>query len=173
MTVVLDASAFFAAGEAILAGFGPEDRLLTAPAVLDEVRDAAARCRLELLLERGLAVLAPSGAALRSVADGAVASGDADRLSATDRDLLALALEHGATLVTDDFALQNAALRLGVACRPIAQRRAAPRRRGYRCAGCGRFGDGPGECPVCGAAVLPARRRGGPRGPRSPLREGG
>ena len=157
MTFVLDASAFFAAGEAALAGFGPGDRLLTTPSVLAEVRDAAARCRLELALERGLLVLDPSAAALGAVDAGAVASGDADRLSATDRDLLALALEHGAALATDDFALQNAARRLGVACRPIAQRRAAPRRRGYRCAGCGRFGDGPGECPVCGAAITPVR----------------
>ena len=115
MTFVLDASVFFAAGEAALAGFGPGDRLLTAPSVLAEVRDAAARCRLELALERGLGVLEPSADALGAVDAGAVASGDADRLSATDRDLLALALEHGGTLVTDDFALQNAALRLRVA----------------------------------------------------------
>ena len=46
MTFVLDASVFFAAGEAALAGFGPGDRLLTSPSVLAEVRDAAARCRL-------------------------------------------------------------------------------------------------------------------------------
>ena len=157
MTFVLDASAFFAAGEAALAGFGPGDRLLTTPSVLAEVRDTGARCRLELALERGLAVLGPTAGALDAVDAGAVASGDADRLSATDRDLLALAIEHGGTLVTDDFALQNAALRLRVACRPIAKRRAAPRRRGYRCTGCGRYGDGPGECPVCGAAIAPVR----------------
>lgn len=157
MTFVLDASAFFATGEAALAGFGPGDHLLTTPSVLAEVRDAAARCRLELALERGLVVLDPSAGALGVVDAGAVSSGDADRLSATDRDLLALALEHGGILVTDDFALQNAAIRLRVACRPIAQRRAAPRRRGYRCAGCGRYGDGPGECPVCGAAITPVR----------------
>ncbi|HIH02783.1 MAG TPA: NOB1 family endonuclease [Methanoregulaceae archaeon] len=165
MTVVLDASAFFAAGEAVVASFGPGDRLLTTPSVLAEVRDAAARCRLELALERGLAVLEPSASSLGAVDAGVVASGDADRLSVTDRDLLALALEHGGTLVTDDFALQNAALRLGVGCRPIAQRQAAPRRRGYRCAGCGRFGEGPGECPICGSAIVPVRT-GRSRGPR-------
>jgi UPF0271 protein len=157
MTHVLDASAFFAAGEAVLVALDPAGRFLTAPSVIAEVRDAAARCRLELALERGLAVLEPSAEALRAVEAGAGASGDADRLSATDRDLLALALEHGGTLVTDDFALQNAAHRLGVGCRPIAQRRPEARRRGYRCTGCGRYGDGPGECPVCGAAVAPAR----------------
>ncbi len=165
MTFVLDASAFFAAGETVLAGFGPSDRLLTTPSVLAEVRDAAARCRLELALERGLAVLEPLPAALGAVDAGAVASGDADRLSATDRDLLALALEHGGTLVTDDFALQNAALRLKIGCRAIAQRRAAPRRRGYRCTGCGRYGEGAGECPICGAAIAPVRK-GGSRGQR-------
>ncbi len=144
MTFVLDASAFFAAGEAVLAGFGPGDRLLTTPSVLAEVRDAAARCRLELALERGLAVLEPSAAAFGAVDAGAVASGDAARLSGTDRDLLALALEHGGTLVTDDFALQNAALRLearlpadraaagGAAPARVPVRRVRPVRRGTR-----------------------------------------
>lgn len=161
MTLVLDASAFFAGGEGLLAALGPDDRLLTAPSAADEVRDAAARCRLELALERGLRVLAPSAASLEAVESAAVAAGDADRLSSTDRDLLALAHEHGAAIATDDFALQNTARRLGVACRPIVQRRAVSRRHGYRCAGCGRYGDGPGECPVCGAAIAPVRRRGG------------
>lgn len=165
MTFVLDASAFFAAGETVLADLSPDDQLLTTPSVLAEVRDAAARCRLELALERGLAVLEPLPAALGAVDAGAVASGDADRLSATDRDLLALALEHGGILVTDDFALQNAALRLKIGCRAIAQRRAAPRRRGYRCTGCGRYGERARECPVCGAAIVPARK-GGSRGHR-------
>lgn len=157
--LVLDASAFFAGGERFLAATEPGERRLVPPAVVDEVRDAAARCRLELALERGLVVLGPSPTSLEAVAEAAIASGETDRLSPADREALALAHEHGATLATDDFALQNAARRLGVPCRPIAQRASAPRRRGYRCAGCGRFGEGPGECPVCGATVGPVRRR--------------
>ena len=157
--LVLDASAFFAGGETLLDAPCPAERRLVPPGVVDEVRDAAARCRLELALERGLSVVAPSPASLGAVAEAAVAAGEADRLSPVDREVLALAHEHGATLATDDFALQNAAKRLGVPCRPIAQRASAPRRRGYRCAGCGRFGDGPGECPVCGASIRPVRRR--------------
>lgn len=157
--LVLDASAFFAGGEALLAAPGPDERRLVPPAVVNEVRDAAARCRLELALEQGLLVLAPSPASLGAVLEATVAAGEVDRLSPADLEVLALAHEHGATLATDDFALQNAARRLGVPCRPIAQRASAPRRRGYRCAGCGRFGEGPGECPVCGATVGPVRRR--------------
>lgn len=164
--LVLDASAFFAGGEALLASCSPDDQLLTTPSAADEVRDAAARCRLELMLERGLRVLAPCPASLAAVSEAAVATGEIDRISSTDREVLALAHEHGAVLVTDDFALQNAARRLGVPCRQIAQRAAAPRRRGYRCAGCRRFGDGPGECPVCGAAFGPVRRRSAGRGAR-------
>ncbi|HOT94568.1 MAG TPA: nucleotide-binding protein [Methanoregulaceae archaeon] len=164
--LVLDASAFFAGGERLLAGPAPAERLLVPPAVVEEVRDAAARCRLELALERGLLVLAPTPAALAAVTAAVVAAGETDRLSPADREALALAHEQGAALATDDFALQNAAERLGVPCRPIAQRAAAPRRRGYRCTGCGRFGDGPGECPVCGAEVGPLRRRTGGTGPR-------
>ena len=165
--LVLDASAFFAGGERFLAATEPGERRLVPPAVVDEVRDAAARCRLELALERGLVVLGPSPTSLEAVAEAAIASGETDRLSPADREALALAHEHGATLATDDFALQNAAKKMGVSCRPIAQRAASPRHRGYRCAGCGRFGDGPGECQVCGAAIGPARgRRAAAREPR-------
>jgi UPF0271 protein len=74
-------------------------------------------------------------------------------LSPADRDILALALELGAVLITDDFAVQNVAHRLGIATRSIRQRPARAIRWRYRCSGCGRYWQEPGDCPVCGAQI--------------------
>ncbi len=77
----------------------------------------------------------------------AVRTGDAGVLSATDRDILALALELSAVLVTDDFAVQNVAHRLGIETQSIQQRPARAIRWRYRCSGCGRY------WRVCGAPI--------------------
>ena len=57
-----------------------------------------------------------------------------------------------ATLVTDDFAVQNVAHRLEIAVQPIRQRKAKARTWKYRCTGCGRYFDHPGICDYCGVA---------------------
>jgi UPF0271 protein len=141
---VLDASAFFA--EMPLEG-----TLLTTPSVVEELRDLRSRGRLEALLATGLRVESPGEGYLLRVEEAAARTGDLGVLSPADRDLLALALERGGTVVTDDFALQNAARELGVPVQPILQRRARKVRWRFRCPGCGATGDTPGPCPVCGA----------------------
>ena len=78
---------------------------------------------------------------------------DVTVISGTDSDLLALALDLGADLYTDDFAIQNVALVLGVKTVPILQRKARRVHWKYRCSGCGRYAEHDGECPVCGAAI--------------------
>ncbi|MDI6719787.1 MAG: nucleotide-binding protein [Methanomicrobiales archaeon] len=147
MTVVLDASAFFRdlppSGEA----------RVTAPSVVGEIRDIGSRLRLERMLAEGLQVRDPSPAALAAVADAAVRSGDAGVLSPPDRDILALALETGGVLCTDDFAVQNVARTLGVAVRPIQQRAARHLRWRFRCTGCGRYFREEGVCPICGSVL--------------------
>ena len=74
-------------------------------------------------------------------------------ISDTDRELLALALDLEAILFTDDFAIQNVAIALGVRSHPITQRKAKRVFWKYRCTGCGKYYDHDGECPVCGAAI--------------------
>lgn len=146
MKRVLDASAFFLD----LHLTGP---LFTTPAVVGELKDLAAKCRFDAYTASGLAVMEGSEEAAVHVAQAAVMSGDAGVISATDAGILALALDLEATLVTDDFAVQNVAHRLGVAVQPIRQRRAKSRTWKYRCAGCGRYSDRPGICEYCGAEI--------------------
>jgi len=146
MTLVLDASAFFAD----LPVDGPA---WTTPTVVDELVDFHARCRFTALSAAGLRVREPRRDDLIRVDEAARLTGDAGELSLTDREILALALELGAVLVTDDFAVQNVAHHLGIETRSILQRPARPRRWRYRCTGCGRYWREPGDCPVCGAPV--------------------
>jgi len=87
------------------------------------------------------------------VISAAGATKDVTVISGTDRDLLALALDLEATLYTDDFAIQNVALVLGVKTLSLLQRKARRVHWKYRCSGCGRYAEHDGECPVCGAAI--------------------
>jgi len=147
MKIILDASVFFTDWQY------PEGELFTTPSVCDELLDIRSRGNYEKLCAAGLRVVSPGRESLKAVTVAATTSRDASVISDTDRELLALARELEAVLYTDDFAIQNVAITLGVKTHPITQRRARQVRWKYRCAGCGRYFDHDGECPVCGAAV--------------------
>jgi len=146
MKVVLDTSVFFT-------DWHPEGDMFTTPSVCDELCDIRSRGNYEKLCAAGLKVVPPGQESREAVTAAAITSRDAGVLSDTDRDLLALTRELDAVLYTDDFAIQNVAITLGVKTHPISQRRAKRIRWKYRCAGCGRYFDHDGECPVCGAVV--------------------
>jgi UPF0271 protein len=146
MRKVLDASAFFI--DLHLAG-----PLFTTASVVDELKDFAAKCRFDTYVAAGLTVAEPPADARARVVRAAEISGDAGVISETDTGILALALDRQATLVTDDFAVQNVAHRLGIAVQPILQRKAKSRTWKYRCSGCGRSLDHPGICEYCGAEI--------------------
>ena len=146
MRFALDASFFFS--ELRLDG-----DLIVPPSVVEELADLRSKGRLEALLAAGLSVRSPSGESLGVVDRAAEDTGDASRLSAADRDLLALALDLGATVVSDDFALQNVALALGLGVRGILQGKARPRRWRFRCPGCHRRYASAGTCPECGSPL--------------------
>jgi UPF0271 protein len=142
---VLDASAFIRDSE-------PEGRIATVPEVREELADDSGY-RFEALAGGGMTVHVPDEPALARVRDAARASGDHDELSETDRRLLATALELDATLVTDDYAVQNVAARLDVPVEPVERDAIAEERSWqFQCQGCGRtFDEDPGRCPVCGS----------------------
>ncbi|MDN7012026.1 nucleotide-binding protein [Methanoculleus sp. FWC-SCC3] len=146
MTLVLDASFFFAE-------IPVESEAWTTASVVAELSDIHAKCRFEVLTAAGLRVREPREEDLARVDAAALRTGDSGVLSGTDRDILALALELSAVLVTDDFAIQNVAHRLGVETRSIRQRPARQIRWRYRCSGCGRYWKEPGDCAICGAPI--------------------
>ena len=146
MKKVLDAGVFFS--EIALDG-----ELFTTPSVCDELVDIRSRGNFERWCAAGLMVVSPEPQDRERVLAAAAVSRDKGVISGTDADLLALALGLDALLYTDDFAIQNVALVLGVRTEPILQRRAKRVHWKYRCSGCGRYYNHDGECEVCGAAI--------------------
>lgn len=147
MTRVLDASAFIhdAADGADTA---------SVPAVRAELEGTAA-LRFDAAAGGGMTVHDPGESALATVRETAAASGDAGALSATDVRLLAAAVELDGTVVSDDYAVQNVAARLGLDAESI-ERAAMDGQRDwqFQCAGCGRtFEERADRCPVCGAGL--------------------
>lgn len=154
MLRVLDASA-------LLTGRQFPGELLTVPGVLREVRRHGLTPQLEAILETQVRVLSPAEEALGRVRAASEGTGDAPRLSPTDRDLVALALETGATLVTDDYSIQNLCRALVVPYESVLMPGIKETWQwSYRCTGCGRtWPDWHAECPVCGSALRTARPR--------------
>ena len=146
MHAVLDTGFFFG-------DFPLEGEPYTTPSVIEELKDIRSKGILEKWYARGLQVQLPTEAGRKKVSAAAATTKDLPVISETDRDILALALDLGAELHTDDFAVQNVALALGVKTVPILQRKARRVQWKYRCSGCGRYAEHDGECPVCGAAI--------------------
>jgi UPF0271 protein len=129
---------------------GDEDAL-SLPGVRDELEDAS-RFRFDATVGQGMRLETPSDEAVREVRGAARETGDASVLSGTDIRLVALACDEDATLVTDDYAMQNVASRLGVGSRGIGKKRIDEERDWrYQCAGCGRVYDEKKRCGVCGS----------------------
>lgn len=117
--------------------------------------------QLEAILDTQVRVASPGNETRERVRVAGESTGDAHRLSPTDRDLLALALELGATLVTDDYSIQNLGRLLGVPFEPVL----TPGIKetwtwSYRCTGCGRtWPEWHEECPTCGSPLKTAKPR--------------
>lgn len=146
MKCILDSSVFFS--------FCPvEGELYTTPSVLEELVDLRAKGNFEKLHAEGLRIVSPTKESLALVRGAADKTRDLRVISETDGDLLALALDCDAVLITDDFAIQNVAAELGIAVHPIQQRAAKKIIWKYRCSGCGKYFETDGECPICGAEI--------------------
>jgi UPF0271 protein len=144
--VVADASVF-------IWGKRPDGELISVPSVEAELLDLRSRSRLHIFETR---VESPIPGALQKARQAAAETGDLSVLSPADLDVLAKALEYGATVATDDYAVQNVALHLGLKIEPIGQPKIRRElKRVQRCQGCGVAFEGE-ACPDCGT---PARKR--------------
>ena len=154
--MVCDTSVLLAGGDPRGA---PDDEVYVTPSVLDEVKRPEDRERLETLREVGLKMQVPGAPALEAIEKAAAATGDGQRLSPVDKELLALAVELRAELLTDDRSMQNIAASLGLPYKGYAQSEI----KGiwhwesqWICTGCGRRYQSEmpkDECIVCGHEV--------------------
>jgi UPF0271 protein len=138
-----------------------EGSVITVPSVVEELRDENARTTLELM---NVNIEPPLSVFKKEVRTKAGATKDIEELSATDFDILAKALEYSrkeeTILVTDDFAVQNTAIQLGIKVMPAGGRTIKDVLLWEKqCTGCKRrFPEGD-VCPVCGSPLKKIRKK--------------
>ena len=142
---VLDTSAF-------IHEYTTDDDVVSVPEVHEELSGQNA-LRFDAMEGSGMTIHVPAPEAIDNIRRAARGSGDEAELSDTDIRLVATALELSATLVTDDYAMQNVAERLDITVKPIARDGIAEEREWqFQCVGCNRtFDENRERCPICGS----------------------
>jgi rRNA maturation endonuclease Nob1 len=150
---VLDSSSVFRGG----LDFGLGGYLMPESAYAEIISEPA-RTTVEAAIRAGdIRIAVPKAEFLGEVRDKAGQTND-EGLSPADVDVLALALEYGAIVCCDDYAMQNVASHLGLRiskARHDGIREMVSWR--YVCQGCQREYEGGGECGVCGHRVVRGR----------------
>jgi UPF0271 protein len=145
---VLDANVFIHGASRQL----PEEfsNPVTVPAVTAELESDAAGRRFDV---EDIPVYAPADDAVATVEDAAADRGD--DLSDTDIQVVALALERDAVVVSDDYGVQNVAAALDVTYTGFLQGEITEEIQWtYRCTNCGETVElEEANCPVCGGAL--------------------
>ncbi|MCX8174200.1 MAG: hypothetical protein N3F63_06330 [Thermoplasmata archaeon] len=155
---VLDASAVLCGKDALTA-----DEIYVPLSVIEELGKGKYRRKVEVLIGIKVSVVSPAEESKGRIRQGAEETGDLLRLSEADIDVLALALEIGGVILTDDYSIQNVAKHLGIEYEAVAERGIKEEFHWeYVCTGCRRrYPDAIKECPVCGAVVRTKRKKKG------------
>jgi len=151
---VLDSSA-------ILNNFQPEtgDEIVIASSVAEELKSHEGREKLETLLSLGAAIEKPLLGHIARTKNIAEPIGELGRLSDVDIEVIALALEREACVVSDDYSIENVCKYAKIDFISVSTGGIKKLfKYAYRCTGCGRYYKNYYEkCPVCGSE-LKARR---------------
>ncbi len=142
---VLDASAF-------IHEYHTDEPISSIPLVREELEDESAY-RFDALEGSGMHLHIPDEETVDRIERAARDTGDAGELSETDVRLVSAAFELDARLVTDDYAMQNVAEKLGIDVEVIAREGIEEQRDWlFQCSGCGReFDEDHDRCPICGS----------------------
>jgi len=133
--------------------------MVTVSSVSEELNPGGRDYRIfQFLLEKGLEVLSASKKSIKVINKTAEKTGDINRLSSTDIEILALALDvnenqnKNAIILTDDYSIQNVANTLNIDFKKFSQKGITKKFkwRNY-CSGCGKqFKESTKICPICG-----------------------
>ena len=142
---------------AILSGkfFGSE--IATSPKVLEEIKPKGHSWRLlEYTKSIGMKIISPAEEAVKKVIEMAEKTGDIVNLSDVDIDVIALAYSLKATLLTDDYSMQNVAEEMGIAYKSVVEEGIKKKLYWeFKCKSCGRkFKKALPQCPVCGGKII-------------------
>jgi len=144
---VLDSSTF-------INEYHTDEQTATIPMVREELEDESAY-RFDAMEGSGMHIHIPRDDTVEKVRRAAGETGDREELSTTDIRLIAAAFELDATLVTDDYAMQNVAEHMEVAVEVIAREGISEQLDWrFQCQGCGReFDENKERCPICGSEL--------------------
>jgi len=132
----------------------------TTPLVMDEIKLGKQARDLDMIAGLSIRVMEPDNESLENVKEVAAGTGDIDRLSETDVQVLALALELGAVIISNDYSVQNIAEILKIPYQTDFDGIREIVHWTYRCKGCGRyFEEKQVDCPVCGSEIRMVRKR--------------
>ncbi len=147
MKYVLDSSAFINLERAELEG-----DIYTTPEIVKEIKDLRTKSMLNAL---DIIVKKPEKKYMHMVEETGKKTGDSGILSDADKSIIALALDLGAVLLTDDFAVANLCIEMGIEFMPVKNRKINKKfKRVPYCPNCMK----PRKskiCDICGAKTKP------------------
>lgn len=146
---ILDASAFYAG-----IPFAAQEKSFTTSMVFDEIKHIKKNHdALNLLVEtKRLEIINPEKEYVAKVMTKARETGDFQNLSKGDISIIALCLQIGGELITDDFAISNTAKQLNLQVIPIMTKGITEVKDWvYFCPGCEKVFSKISQCPVCGS----------------------
>jgi len=136
--------------------------MVTTPGVCSEMKPGGRDHRaFQLLQEKGLSVESPSNESADFIKKTAKETGDIQRLSSADIEILSLSLDYikndmkQPIILTDDYSIQNIASILHLPFQNISQKKITKKFKWFcRCPGCGKqFTEPVKTCTICGTAT--------------------
>jgi len=145
---ILDASAFYAG-----IPFASSEKSFTTQEVFDEIKHIKKNHQaIEMILEtKRLEILVPESKYINKVLLKSKETGDSQNLSASDISVVALCLQLGGVLISDDFSVLNLAKQLNLSVSPVMTNGIEHIVKWvYFCSGCERAFSEISKCPLCG-----------------------
>jgi len=144
---VLDASSFYAG-----IPFSSQEISFTTPLVLEEIKHIKKEQEVvtALIELKRLRVIEPERKFTEIVRQKATETGDFHNLSEEDISVIALCLQLGGELLTDDFATSNVAKHLNLKVLPVMTKGVVKANWIYFCSGCEKSFSKLSICPICG-----------------------
>ena len=139
-----------------------DGKLITTTSVLNELKPGGKDYRkLSYLLENELSVFEPKKSSIEKIVEISKVTGDENRLSKTDIDIVALAIDlkknsdYNVIILTDDYSIQNISNYLKINFCNISQKPITKRFKWiFKCRGCGKkFSKNIKVCPICGSSI--------------------
>ena len=146
MRVVLDTSALI-----YLNDFRKFDEVLTVDSVVREVKDKISMMKLSVLK---LKVVDADEKIIKEIIEVARQTGDLEKLSRTDIEVIAAAKENNCTIISDDRSIQNVAEKIGINYISIFSKKITKLVTWKKyCENCKKNYSHENICPTCGAEL--------------------